>query len=845
MENSNLSSPKPGSNVTTPVSSTVVRSGTSSTTPIKLGVEDFLYGQVLGEGSYAKVLYCKLQSKDKVNFTPASSSHEGERENDGKTVKQQQVQTQQGKKLHDEYFAVKMMDKRHIKKEGKTMFVMIERNVLLHARHPNIVKLFFSFQDTDSLFYVLEMCEYGDLLHLLRHCILLRKGSSSSSLRLSIPKDETHVNSRSPVLSSPSPIVPMNLIKHILAQIVCALEYLHTHLGVVHRDMKPENILLHSAGIVKLTDFGSALEEGVSALASNKYLEKIHTVSTPSSVPIQQLQKEFVGTAEYVSPELLRDEGAHAPSDLWGLGCIAYQLIAGKPPFQGASEYLTFQKILAYNPSLNSLKARGTAEEADLSQPSPQIDDVVGTTVDSVLVSPDSSPRKMVLNDSRSPRESRAASIMSAMQNAQTNSAGLMFPGMYFDPTSVEFITKLLQPNPGNRLGVVSMDKKQLLASSSSSDGALANNVSSCGDVVLDYGAIKGHSFFSGIDWSTVSSMSFITDETRALFVKENDPRHEPSSSSPYIDDDEFFESMLPSPSSNIDRGLVQGDIKTRSVLEAAGGTVEPPRIDVGVPSSSAPTDAPPVLLPPASSQRLPPIAPPRTPIISAFSALFSPLNLLHSHSHTTKDGGQTPSKPFSGPHDLSSSSTSFLSRKLSRTSTSTADFDLPSTSHSMVNGGGTHFDGDELEGTGNDGFASSPGLKSLTSGGTPSRKHSFASVGSKKSFRSMHNKTPSNASGGGGGHGFPMGAVTYYRRPGPRTPPVSPLPEVVVFPREGEAPVALSVAVSAPVPAPVAVEDEATPVADPPILVETSVATTDSPAPSILDGLIKDDFFH
>ena len=54
----------------------------------------------------------------------------------------------------------------------------------------------------------------------------------------------------------------------------------------------------------------------------------------------------FVGTAEYVSPELLRDKNACKASDLWAFGCIVYQLIAGRPPFKAANEYLTFQKIL-------------------------------------------------------------------------------------------------------------------------------------------------------------------------------------------------------------------------------------------------------------------------------------------------------------------------------------------------------------------------------------------------------------------------------------------------------------------------------------------------------------------
>ena len=113
------------------------------------------------------------------------------------------------------------------------------------------------------------------------------------------------------------------------AQIVSALKHLHS-LNIIHRDLKPENILFNDEMQIQITDFGTAKE-----------------------LPDDDVTKEglprsssFVGTAQYVSPELLKDKQAGTSSDLWALGCIIYQMLAGKYPFQAPNEYLTFQQIL-------------------------------------------------------------------------------------------------------------------------------------------------------------------------------------------------------------------------------------------------------------------------------------------------------------------------------------------------------------------------------------------------------------------------------------------------------------------------------------------------------------------
>ncbi|OLY83012.1 3-phosphoinositide-dependent protein kinase 1 [Smittium mucronatum] len=215
----------------------------------------------------------------------------------------------------DRVYAAKILDKRHIIKEKKTKYVTIERNVLHKLNHPFIINLHYTFQDTRSLCkfnffclpflfpplqlyslidFIIDLAENGELLNFVR-----KYGGLSEKCT-----------------------------QFYLAEIVLAVEYMHKN-NVVHRDLKPENILLGSDMHILVTDFGTA---------------KVLDDSTDKSSDLRT--NSFVGTAEYVSPELLLNKSSGKSSDIWALGCIAYQLLSGRPPFKGANEYQTFQKIL-------------------------------------------------------------------------------------------------------------------------------------------------------------------------------------------------------------------------------------------------------------------------------------------------------------------------------------------------------------------------------------------------------------------------------------------------------------------------------------------------------------------
>jgi 3-phosphoinositide dependent protein kinase-1 len=195
-------------------------------------------------------------------------------------------------------YAVKILDKRHIIKEKKVKYVNIEKHALNRlSNRMGIISLYFTFQDKASLYFVLDYASNGELLGLIKKYNTLNE----------------------------------DCVRHFGAQILDAIKYMHDN-GVIHRDIKPENILLDDKSRIQITDFGTA-----------RLLEKKN--DTNEEYPVDVRAKSFVGTAEYVSPELLESKYCGKPGDIWAFGCIIYQMIAGKPPFKAANEYLTFQKI--------------------------------------------------------------------------------------------------------------------------------------------------------------------------------------------------------------------------------------------------------------------------------------------------------------------------------------------------------------------------------------------------------------------------------------------------------------------------------------------------------------------
>lgn len=280
--------------------------------------EDFFFGDLIGEGSYSTVMeaWDLLPLREKGINLPRQNSQDSNNALAaiaGKTSRKNRAKVNlDGAKV----YAIKILDKVHILKEKKQKYVSVEKEALsLLSRHPGVITLFWTFQDRDSLYFVLEMASNGELLNWIK-----KIGSFNEECA-----------------------------KYYTAQLVDTIQGIHKS-GILHRDVKPENVLLDAEMRIRLADFGSAKVIGKSSDANEEKIPK----------KFRQRSSSFVGTAEYVSPELLNDKQVSEASDFWAIGCILFQMLCGRPPFKGASEYQTFQKIMRGNFDFPS----GLTEEA-------------------------------------------------------------------------------------------------------------------------------------------------------------------------------------------------------------------------------------------------------------------------------------------------------------------------------------------------------------------------------------------------------------------------------------------------------------------------------------------------
>ena len=145
--------------------------------------------------------------------------------------------------------------------------------------------------------------------------------------------------------------VPLDEALPIARQIADALEAAHEQ-GIIHRDLKPANIKLRPDGAVKVLDFGlaKALEPAGAARAE---LSNSPTITTPAMTQMGMI----LGTAAYMSPEQAKGRPADRRSDVWAFGCVLFEMLTGKWPFDGEDVSDTLANVLKIDPNWSALPA--------------------------------------------------------------------------------------------------------------------------------------------------------------------------------------------------------------------------------------------------------------------------------------------------------------------------------------------------------------------------------------------------------------------------------------------------------------------------------------------------------
>mmetsp|Transcript_4782 Transcript_4782/g.7218 ORF Transcript_4782/g.7218 Transcript_4782/m.7218 type:complete len:498 (-) Transcript_4782:43-1536(-) len=233
------------------------------------------------------------------------------------------------KKDTGEVYAMKTMIKSAMVLKNQVSHVRAERNILAHAG-PNgasdwLVELHYSFQDAHNLYLVMEFLPGGDLMALLMKEDILTEAAT----------------------------------QFYAAEAVLAIEAVHS-LGYIHRDLKPDNLLLDWRGHLKLTDLGLCKKiesdpmSGINHTLAGTKLSPT-TASAGRSTAYRRDRKlaySTVGTPDYIAPEVLAQNGYGMSCDWWSLGVILFECICGYPPFYADQPMETCRKIIHWRRSL-------------------------------------------------------------------------------------------------------------------------------------------------------------------------------------------------------------------------------------------------------------------------------------------------------------------------------------------------------------------------------------------------------------------------------------------------------------------------------------------------------------
>ncbi|XP_073051040.1 uncharacterized protein [Primulina eburnea] len=247
-------------------------------------------------------------------------------------------------------YAMKKLKKSEMLRRGQVEHVKAERNLLAEVDSNCIVKLYCSFQDEEYLYLIMEYLPGGDMMTLL-----MRKDT--------LTEDEA---------------------RFYVAETVLAIESIHKH-NYIHRDIKPDNLLLDRYGHLRLSDFGlckpldcSTLQEdfsvGDSFGGTSRSDERVAARKRTQQEQLQHWQKNrrmlaysTVGTPDYIAPEVLLKKGYGLECDWWSLGAIMFEMLVGYPPFYSDDPMTTCRKIVNWRTHLKfPEEAKLSSEAKDL-----------------------------------------------------------------------------------------------------------------------------------------------------------------------------------------------------------------------------------------------------------------------------------------------------------------------------------------------------------------------------------------------------------------------------------------------------------------------------------------------